>query len=151
MQLVPLSVLAAELGIPVSDLANHPDVVTDGASGIRVLPGHICRDLIAQHQAQQKAQAEHDEAQAKCQRAQQEQLEAQRAAEDQAREARAQRQREILRDTPELTALELMMALDSSPNATTPAGRRFDEIVAADRAGHIGSGYKFGPSPNRKA
>jgi hypothetical protein len=143
MQFVPLSVLAAELGIPVGDLATHPDATVDGASGVRMLPAHICRQLITQHQAQQRAQAEHDAAQAKQQRTQQEHLAAQQAAEDRQREARAQRQREILTATPELTALELMMAVDSSPNATTPAGRRFDEIVAADRAGHIGVGYRF--------
>jgi regulator of protease activity HflC (stomatin/prohibitin superfamily) len=151
MQLVPLTVLAAELGIPAAEFADHPAAIVDPASGVRVLPGHICRQLIAAHRAQQQAQADLKAAQEARQRAEAERLAAQYAADDRQRQARVQRQREILADTPGLTALELMLAADSSPNASTPAGRAFDELYQLERQGNLGHMYRFHPDPSREA
>lgn len=148
MQLIPLAVLAAEIGQPVEQLAEHlgEAVHTDSASGVRMVPAHICCQLITAHTKALQAQAQAQAAQAETQAAQQEQQAAQYAAEARARQAREQRQRELLAESPELSAVELMLAMDRDPAANTPAGRMFDELFNAQREGVVGHMYKFTPT-----
>jgi hypothetical protein len=144
--LVPLSVLALDLFATADQLAaQHGDQTLVDDLGRVCVDRDTARDLITQHRAQLQAQADLDAAQAEQQRVEAERLAAQYAANDRARQARAQRQRELLRDDPSLSALEVMLALDNDPDERTPAGRRFDELYQAERQGNLGHMYRFHP------
>jgi hypothetical protein len=127
--------------------AGHPIVID--YVGRRAVARDTARELIAQHQARLQAQADHEAAQAEHQAAERERAERQRAAEDRARQVRAERQRQLLRDNPGMSAIEVMLADNSDPDRTTPAGRRFDEIIAAERRGDLGTFHRI--SPQREA
>lgn len=148
MQLVPLATVALELGQTPEQLTQRlgDQVHVDGASGLRTVPAHVCKQLLAQHQQQLQAQAQAQAAKAEYQRAEQERLAAQFAAQERVRAARAERQRQILAHSPDLTPLEVMMATDANPDRRTPAGVAFDEIIASERRGHVGYGYRLTPT-----
>jgi hypothetical protein len=44
-----------------------------------------------------------------------------------------------------MSAIEVMLTDGSDPDRQTPAGRRFDEIIAAERRGDLGVFYRLSP------
>jgi hypothetical protein len=148
MQMIPLTVLAGELDETIDAAAAlvGDALQTDAASGVKVVAAHLCRQLITTHHEQLQAQAQAQAAKAEAQRAQQERQAAQYAAQDRVREARARRQRQLLRDNPDMSALETMLATDANPDRRTPAGMAFDELYHGERRGEIGYGYRYTPT-----
>jgi regulator of protease activity HflC (stomatin/prohibitin superfamily) len=151
---MPLALVAGELNLSADDLAARlgPEAVeVDDTSGLRLIHIDVCRRLLTERADQAAAQAAADQARAEQQRQQQEILTAREQAEREAREARAERQRKILEDSPGgMTAIELMIASSGDDNRWDHAGKRFDQYIAAERAGEGGFGYTFGGQPPKE-
>jgi hypothetical protein len=147
--LIPLSHLALDLDTTASDLAAQlaHQMLTDDL-GRQAIDRSLARDMITAYQAQQQALADHDRAQAAAHVAEHERAQRQQAAEAKAREQREARQRQLRQDNPGLSAIELMMLDNSDPSGRRgAAGRRFDEIVAAQNRGDYGTFHRISPPP----
>lgn len=143
--LVPLSHLVIEgLGGSVfappnidtlaHQLADRGIEITRDDVGRRAVSRDRARALLAEHAAQeerQRAQCTHQTASAV-------------AAIRRAHAARAQLQRELVRENPDMTATEIMMLSDpAADDNLSRAGRRFDAYVNAGRRGLAGFGARF--------
>jgi len=148
--LVPLSVLALEVDASADQLA-----VRFAAETLVDDLGRVCVDrptaaaLIAEHQAHQRAAAAAAE-QAERDRATQPAAAAAREAEDRAAAAREARQREILAADPDLDALTLMRMTSGDDGGLGRAGRRWDELAAAERRGDYGVMHRLPPLPAKE-
>lgn len=151
--LIALSVLALDLGdITATDLATQlADRVLVDDLGRPAIDRATARDMITAHQTQLRTQADHQRAEAARQATEHERAQRQQAAEATAREECEQRQRQLRQDNPGLTALELMMLDNPDPSGRRgAAGRRFEEIVAAQNRGDIGVFHRLSPSPPKE-
>jgi hypothetical protein len=145
--LIPLSHLALDLDTTTTDLAAQlaDQVLTDDL-GRLAIDRSTARDMIALHQAQQRALADRQAEEAARHAVEQQRAQRQQAAEAKAREAREARQRQLRQDNPGLTALELMMLDDSDPSGRrSAAGRRFDELINAQNRGDAGTFHRISP------
>ncbi len=143
MNRCPLVVAALELGVDAEKLAARAyvgeHIIVDDSSGVRCLPSEIVRRLL--DEAAQRAEAA---------RRQQQELSAYVAAQlrplHRGLALRAERQRELLRQNPNLDAHAVMCADSGDPDgALNAAGDRFDELMNAGRRGEAGMFHRFAP------
>ena len=143
---IPLSHLALDVGISADELARRfADVVLADDLGRPSIDRPIARDLITAHRvkvaAQAAAERERDEAHRAALTAQSDAIHARvKAIAD--RQA-AQRADGII--APDATAAAVMCGSGKAA-ALDRAGRRFDELLALERRGELGSGYRFLPT-----
>jgi hypothetical protein len=144
--LLPLALLATEWGETPEALAadlNPSAIHTD--LGIRYITRHTARELLERRNRAAQARAQ-------AQAAQREHLDAMLAptlARVQAIQAKQHAQRangDIDSGTPAFVA----MTLGDPNNRLEAAGRRYDDMLNAGRAGNYSSMYKFQPTPNQE-
>jgi hypothetical protein len=148
-KLVPLSVLALDAGISADELERRyaEDVLIDylGRPSIEV---DIACQLIAEHRARRAAAAAAERERRERERAEREQQAARHDAWLAGLQARAGRQRKLLRDNRDLSASMIMQLDSGDPDRKLDrAGRIRDQYAEAEREGNIGFG-RFGRVPS---
>jgi hypothetical protein len=131
---IPLGVVAAEFGITVDALAERlgAEVVID-ALGLRCCSPSVVRRLMEQRERereQARQLAERDRREQECR-------DRGLALAQRARDAREQRQREVLRDNPDIDAATLMRMSSDDDGGLAAAGRRYEDMARG------GGGYRF--------
>jgi len=137
--LIPITHVAMEINSTADELASRfpNEILLDGLNR-HCLDHDIAAGLIGEYRAAQEAAAAAQRQRDEQAQAEQQRFAAIRAAEDRARQALEQRQRELLRDNPELDAAMLTRLAAGDDGNLGPASQRFDEQFEAGRRGVVG-------------
>lgn len=95
----------------------------------------VAKRLLAEHQARVAAKAEADRERRERETAERERAAEQEQADQAARKARAERQRQMLTDNPELDALSLMRMEAGDDGGLGYAGRQHDAFIRPEKTG----------------